>query len=383
MAAILSKLPQMHNGAIQDESLERRLRVAEGHIEAGRLLAFYQVPKPLKFFLEAQSNEKGVKLIIRLILSKFIRRQPGRSDSEWANMWRDMQYLREKTFPFLDLEYILIEFCRGLLKAGKFSLARNYLKGTSFVSLASEKAENLVTQAAREYFFSASSISCSEFWKAKEFLNLYPSSANVKAKEDIIDALIVKLPNLGVNILPMQFRQIKDPMEIVKMEITNPTRAYFHVEELVEVARLLSLRSADDVPAVEEAIAREAAVSGHSNIWDLCAAIARGPVLEHMEVDSRKQLWGGFHICHQIKVKDGKVYLSLLKLIVDKPPPSAPSEQFSPEFCSFISAYLQKDSGNRLSVQELLELPFISMYDDQHVDLSAYFSKAGSPLATL
>ncbi|KAI5389461.1 hypothetical protein KIW84_074934 [Lathyrus oleraceus] len=39
--------------------------------------------------------------------------------------------------------------------------------------------------------------------------------------------------------------------------------------------------------------------------------------------------------------------------------------------------------GNRLSVQELLELPFISMYDDQHVDLSAYFSRAGSPLATL
>ncbi|KAI5405491.1 MAG2-interacting protein 2 isoform X1 [Lathyrus oleraceus] len=313
MAAILSKLPQMHDGAIQAESLERRLRVAESHIEAGRLLAFYQVPKPLNFFLGAQSDEKGVKQIIRLILSKFIRRQPGRSDSEWASMWRDMQYLREKTFPFLDLEYILIEFCRGLLKAGKFSLARNYLKGTSSVSLASEKAENLVIQAAREYFFSASSISCSEVWKAKECLNLYPSSANVKAEADIIDALTVKLPNLGVNILPMQFRQIKDPMEIVKMAITNPTGAYFHVEELVEVARLLGLRSADDVSAVEEAIAREAAVSGdlqlasdlclvlarkgHGNIWDLCAAIARGPALENMEVDSRKQLLG-FALSH-------------------------------------------------------------------------------------
>lgn len=121
-----------------------------------------QVPKPLNFFPGAQLDEKGVKQIIRLILSKFIRRQPGRSDSEWASMWRDMQYLREKAFPFLDLEYILIEFCRGLLKAGKFSLARNYLKGTSSVSLASEKAESLVIQAAREYFFSASSLSCSE-----------------------------------------------------------------------------------------------------------------------------------------------------------------------------------------------------------------------------
>ncbi|WJX34291.1 hypothetical protein P8452_22417 [Trifolium repens] len=313
MAAILSKLPQMHDGAVQAESLERRLRVAEGHIEAGRLLAFYQVPKPLNFFLGAQSDEKGVKQIIRLILSKFIRRQPGRSDSEWASMWRDMQYLREKAFPFLDLEYILIEFCRGLLKAGKFSLARNYLKGTSSVSLASEKAENLVIQAAREYFFSASSLSCSEIWKAKECLNLYPSSGNVKAEADIIDALTVKLPNLGVNVLPMQFRQIKDPMEIVKMAITNQTGAYFHVDELIEVARLLGLRSADDVSAVEEAIAREAAVSGdlqlafdlclvlarkgHGNIWDLCAAIARGPALDNMDVDSRKQLLG-FALSH-------------------------------------------------------------------------------------
>lgn len=31
------------DGAIPVENLERRLRVAEGHIEAGRLLAFYQV----------------------------------------------------------------------------------------------------------------------------------------------------------------------------------------------------------------------------------------------------------------------------------------------------------------------------------------------------
>ncbi|XP_028806651.1 MAG2-interacting protein 2 isoform X2 [Neltuma alba] len=313
MAAILSKLPQLHDGALQVENFERRLRVAEGHIEAGRLLAFYQVPKPLSFFLEAYSDGKNVKQIIRLILSKFIRRQPGRSDSEWANMWRDMQYLREKAFPFLDLEYILVEYCRGLLKAGKFSLARNYLKGTNSVALAAEKAESLVIQAAREYFFSASSLACSEIWKAKECLNLYPSSANVKEEADIIEALTVKLPNLGVTLLPMQFRQIVDPMDIVKMAITSQSGAYLHVDELIDVAKLLGLRSPDDISAVEEAIAREAAVAGdlqlafdlclvlvkkgHGYIWDLCAAIARGPALENMDVNSRKQLLG-FALSH-------------------------------------------------------------------------------------
>lgn len=121
-----------------------------------------QVPKPMSFFLDAQSDEKSVKQLLRLILSKFGRRQPGRSDSDWATLWRDMQSFREKAFPFLDSEYMLTEFVRGLLKAGKFSLARNYLRGTSSVTLGSEKAEHLVIQAAREYFFSASSLSSNE-----------------------------------------------------------------------------------------------------------------------------------------------------------------------------------------------------------------------------
>ncbi|CBI23051.3 unnamed protein product, partial [Vitis vinifera] len=327
------------------KGLEQRLKLAEGHIEAGRLLAYYQglygifyshlpliknipflelkgkkkkstvgtVPKPLNFFVEAHSDEKGVKQILRLILSKFVRRQPSRSDNDWANMWRDMQYLQEKVFPFLDLEYMLTEFCRGLLKAGKFSLARNYLKGTGPVSLASEKAENLVIQAAREYFFSASSLACSEIWKAKECLKLFPGSRNVKAEADVIDALTVKLPELGVTLLPMQFRQIKDPMEIIKMAITSQAGAYLQVDELVEIAKLLGLNSQDDVSAVEEAIAREAAVAGdlqlafdlclslakkgHGPIWDLCAAIARGPALENMDINSRKQLLG-FALSH-------------------------------------------------------------------------------------
>lgn len=116
----------------------------------------------MNFFLEAHNDDKAVKQILRLILSKFARRQPARLDNDWANMWRDMQCLQEKAFPFIDQEYMLMEFCRGLLKAGRFSLARNYLKGTGTISLPIEKAESLVIQTAKEFFFSASSLSSSE-----------------------------------------------------------------------------------------------------------------------------------------------------------------------------------------------------------------------------
>ncbi|KAL6642432.1 hypothetical protein ACP70R_020613 [Stipagrostis hirtigluma subsp. patula] len=306
-------IPYELNNANYLVILEKRLKVAEGHVEVGRLFAYYQVPKPTHFFLSAHLDEKNVKQLIRLLLSKFGRRQPARSDIEWANMWRDLKLFQEKAFPFLDSEYMLAEFIRGLLKAGKFSLARNYLGGTSAVSLSTEKAENLVIQAAREYFFSASTLSGNEIWKARECLNLLPNNKNVQAETDIIDALTVRLPYLGVTILPVQFRQVKDPMEIIRMVISSQTGAYLHVEEIIDVAKLLGLRSEEEIAAVEEAIAREAVVNGdlqlafdiclnltkkgHSAVWDLCAAIARGPPLDNLDTGTREKLLG-FSLSH-------------------------------------------------------------------------------------
>ena len=121
-----------------------------------------QAEKPIGFFRKAHDDQKGVKKLLHLVLSKFGRCQPGRSDNEWETMWHDMHYFQEKAFPFLDTTYMLLEFCRGLLKAGKFSLARDYLKKTASAVLAPEKAEMLVIQATHEYLFLASSLDSSE-----------------------------------------------------------------------------------------------------------------------------------------------------------------------------------------------------------------------------
>lgn len=145
-----------------------------------------------------------------------------------------------------------------------------------------------------------------QIWKARECLNLLPNNKNVQAETDIIDALTVRLPYLGVTILPVQFRQVKDPMEIIRMVITSQTGAYLHFEEIIDVAKLLGLRSEEEVAAVEEAIAREVVVNGdlqlafdiclnltkksHGAVWDLCAAIARGPALDNLDTGTREKL---------------------------------------------------------------------------------------------
>ncbi|MQM08521.1 hypothetical protein Taro_041374 [Colocasia esculenta] len=150
-------------------------------------------------------------------------------------------------------------------------------------------------------------------WKARECLNLFPNSDIVKAEAGVIDALATKLPNLGVTLLPMQFRQIRNPMEVITMVIKNQSGAYLNIDGLIEIARLLGLNSPDDIASIQEAVAREAAVTGdlqvafdlclilskkgHGPIWDLCAAIAKGPALQNVDTSARKQLLG-FSLSH-------------------------------------------------------------------------------------
>ncbi|GMI92682.1 hypothetical protein HRI_002937500 [Hibiscus trionum] len=76
-------------------------------------------------------------------------------------------------------------------------------------------------------------------------------------------------------------------------------------------------------------------------------------------------------------------FYELMEQIVEQPPPSAPSNKFSPEFCSFISACVKKDPNERKSAHELLGMPFLNMYDGLNVDLLSYFNSARSPLASL
>ncbi|XP_042052710.1 mitogen-activated protein kinase kinase 2-like [Salvia splendens] len=75
----------------------------------------------------------------------------------------------------------------------------------------------------------------------------------------------------------------------------------------------------------------------------------------------------------------GWAFYDLMNAIVDQPAPYASSDVFSTEFCSFISSCVQKDPKDRLSANELMAHPFITMYDELGVDLALYLTSAGPP----
>ncbi|KAE9588163.1 hypothetical protein Lal_00002906 [Lupinus albus] len=73
-------------------------------------------------------------------------------------------------------------------------------------------------------------------------------------------------------------------------------------------------------------------------------------------------------------------FYELLANIVQSPPPSAPSDQFSPEFCSFVSSCIQKDPRDRLTSLELLSHPFIKKFEEKDLDLEILVGSLEPPV---
>ncbi|KAG6484558.1 hypothetical protein ZIOFF_053078 [Zingiber officinale] len=87
------------------------------------------------------------------------------------------------------------------------------------------------------------------------------------------------------------------------------------------------------------------------------------------------------HFPYTSTEQDGSLsFYELLEAIVDHPPPSAAADQFSPEFCSFISACIQKDPKERLSSSELLCHPFIQKFEDKDIDLAILVASLNPPV---
>ncbi|XP_052303235.1 mitogen-activated protein kinase kinase 3 isoform X2 [Populus trichocarpa] len=71
--------------------------------------------------------------------------------------------------------------------------------------------------------------------------------------------------------------------------------------------------------------------------------------------------------------------VNLMLQILEDPSPSPSKNNFSPEFCSFIDACLQKDPDTRPTAEQLLSYPFITKYAHTDVDLAAFVQSVFDP----
>ncbi|XP_057983671.1 mitogen-activated protein kinase kinase 3 [Malania oleifera] len=71
--------------------------------------------------------------------------------------------------------------------------------------------------------------------------------------------------------------------------------------------------------------------------------------------------------------------VNLMLQILDDPSPSPSKDMFSPEFCSFIDACLQKNADARPTAEQLLLHPFITKYEQTGVELAAFVQSVFDP----
>lgn len=250
---------------------------------------------------------------------------------------------------------------------------------------------------------------CIQVWKAKECLNIFPSSRNVRVEADIIDAVTVRLPNLGVNLLPMAFKQIKDPMEIIKLAVTSQSGAYLNVDELIEIAKLLGLSSQQEISTVQEAIAREAAFAGdvqlafylclalakkgHGSVWDLCAALARSQAIENMDLKSQKLLLG-FALSHCDEESIGELLQewkdvdmqdhceTLITLTGREPSEFSEQSSLNPgEFSGRIDSGFEEKEPQFEKVKTLLSLVAQTLSSENEYDWESFLNENGKVVA--
>eukprot|EP00850_Spirogloea_muscicola_P003999 SM000016S01987 [mRNA] locus=s16:1086737:1094100:+ [translate_table: standard] len=278
-------------------------------------LARSHVPKPVAFVAGVHEDEAEVRKLLRQVLASFAREQPPRSDTQWATLWHDLGTLRAAGLATpSDVHYPLAEYCRALLRAGRFGLARPHLRGGA--SLGVERAEQLVLGAARDYLYSAPSLDAQAVVKARQCLALLPESEAVKAESLLVQALVEELPPRGVTLLPVQFRQLRTPLETIAMVLDASPDTHRDPDGLVALAAHVGLTSKEDQMQVLNIIARHAAAQGddvqatelclrlveqgYIAIWDLAAALGRAPLDEigsNTALTARKRLLG-FALAH-------------------------------------------------------------------------------------
>ena len=85
----------------------------------------------------------------------------------WTSMWQRFKILQETVWQQSSRRDLLVELCKALLAAGEWKLARSYLTGTGSTPIPPAQAEEIVISAARDHFYSASSLDATEIQQAQ------------------------------------------------------------------------------------------------------------------------------------------------------------------------------------------------------------------------
>ncbi|BDA40884.1 probable neuroblastoma-amplified sequence at N-terminal half [Coccomyxa sp. Obi] len=272
------------------EDLEKALSL----VGATKLLKDLGVPMTLADLRDCDATAQS--RIIHTLLARLSRSQPPLTDQRWTEVWRQLRELWQSAFSELSPENLLADFCTALLRCARWRLAQKYLAGTASVALDPGRAETLVLDCAKEYFFSATSLQSPEVAQAQACLDVLPHSVAAAAERSFIKG-VLRLHDFGVETPPLQCCQVEDRMELLQMALDARPGAHSDGGRLALLAELLGvaerhselqLRRAraalrdGDISAAREHAA-ELAAQGYVPAWEVVAELQLKGTQDHGE----------------------------------------------------------------------------------------------------
>ncbi|CAG8534033.1 7359_t:CDS:2 [Diversispora eburnea] len=218
--------------------LQRFVDYLEIHLNAAEVLARYNNPVPLRWFIQS-ADDYALQKRLCLQLSRKASKGPENgeerfeSDEEWILLLEEMKSLQgngKGVFGKISVEELYKDFISGLLSCGKFQLAREILLPFDQPNpLSIEVAEQLVIDASREFYDNA-------------------SSDSIKSELEFIEATYILSEKKvcyqpGIPIHPIQIRSSQNRLELVERLLCTHETAYCDPKSIMELTNKLGYRN--------------------------------------------------------------------------------------------------------------------------------------------
>jgi hypothetical protein len=250
-------------------SLSRALDILEVHLESGEIFARWNVPAPLRWFLQSAGNVTEQ----RAWANRMARRTGAAADKlgemeDWEWLLDDMLKLCGKNesgvpsaFGLLTEEEVSSIFFSGLLSSGRFDIAKNLIHSKhGRLTLRASKIEDLCLAASREFYDNASSgnYKVGDMKLANDCLDVPAPSQQLTKERDFIEATsrlssfnIMSRP--GTPISPIEIRLTKDRLFLISRVLSSNAGAYKHTQVMLDLLHKLGFR--DDIVAEVKTLA--------------------------------------------------------------------------------------------------------------------------------
>ncbi|KIJ45144.1 hypothetical protein M422DRAFT_167113 [Sphaerobolus stellatus SS14] len=324
-------------------ALSRIVDVLDVHLESGEILSRWNVPAPLRWFLQS-ANDEGQQ---RAWATRMARQagnggEEPESEDEWLELLDDMLKLvgggegaLRGAFGLLSKEEVTRIFFSGLLSSGNFKVAKSVLRKARTPYLSDlQIIEEQVLASSREFYDNATSgnLHQGDMKLAYDCLTVAKESSVIQKEREFIEATsricsFNVYSRQGIPIAPIEIRLVKDRLGLVARVLASTEDAYKHSSVILDLVYKLGYQ--DDITAEVKTLAMlaDAALSAEDftraaeTVERMVDRVRKLPTTEDFK-DAREVCWHScFQLGRQSEFDDVEKKMSLLGHALEICPP--------------------------------------------------------------